>query len=359
MKLSNELYVKISNINIDKMKIYLRIRKGQLSKENADKGKLRKDSFYLMYHDSRNSKREYEFLKLFIYDKPKTENENQHNKETKQLAETIRSQKVLDIQSRQHGFISSVRGKIGFLTYFKTLVDKRFDSDGNYGNWESAYLHLTNFCKRVDIQIDQIDDLFLERFKEYLLTQKISLKCQNSKIAQNSALSYFNKVKAALKEAFNTKIIKENPCVGVKNIKEKETHRQFLTLEELQLLVKADCKCALTKRAFIFSALTGLRFSDVQGLKWKNIRHDIAHGYSLSYTQKKTKSTETLPICEQAIKLIGEQKTNEDSVFDGLEYIAYKNKLISKWGNDAGIGGRVFFGGCPCVGVWPLVEARC
>jgi integrase len=325
------------------MRIYLRVRKGQISKENLAKGKLRKDSLFLMYHDSENNRREYEWLKLHIYDKPKTELQKLHNKETWQLGESIKAQKVLEIQSRQHGFVSSVKGKIGFLTYFKTLVDKRFDSTGNHGNWHSTHLHLKRFCKGVDIQIDKVDDVFLERFKEYLLTQKLSKKPRNTRLSNNTALSYFNKVKTALKEAYQNKMLKENPCIGVKNIKEVETHRSFLTFEELQLLVKADCKCPLTKRAFIFSALTGLRFSDVQNLKWKNLNHDVTNGWSITYTQKKTKSNEVLPIGEQTAKLLGEPKGNDDCVFDGLIYSAYKNKHISQWVNNAGIDKHITF----------------
>lgn len=325
------------------MRVYLKIRKGQLSKANAAKGKLRKDSFYLMYHDSAANKREYEWLKLYVFDKPKTELQKIHNKETWNLVESIKAQRVLDLQSRQHGFVSSVRGKIGFLTYFKTLVDKRFDSSGNHGNWRSAYLHLTNFCKGTDIPIEKIDDNFLERFKDYLLTERIAKRPVKARLSQNAALSYFNKVKAALKEAYQGKMIKENPCIGVKGIKEKETHRQFVTFEELQALAKTDCKCPLTKRAFIFSALTGLRFSDVQALKWKNIKYDTANGWSLEYTQKKTKSTEVLPVSEQAINLLGERKDNEISVFEDLVYSAYKNRHITDWVKDAGIDKHITF----------------
>ena len=325
------------------MKIYLRIRKGKLSEENLKKGKVRQNSLYLMYNDSKNKKRWYEFLKLFVYDKAKTEQQRLHNKETMKLAETIYAQKVLDIQSTQHGFISSVKGKINFLDYFKKLVDKRINSEGSYGNWLSCYHHLCKFCNNKDIQLDKVDDLFLERFKEYLLNEKISIKCKGKKVSQNSALSYFNKVKTALKEAYHNKYIKENPCLRVKSIKEKETHREFLTLEEIKLLVKTDCKCKITKQAFLFSCLTGLRFSDVQQLKWDMFKYDELNGWSISYTQKKTKSKQVLPISNEVIKLIGEPKKNNELVFYGLEYSAYKNKQIREWVSSAGIDKHISF----------------
>lgn len=42
----------------------------------------------------------------------------------------------------------------------------------------------------------------------------------------------------------------------------QETRRNFLTIDELNKLVKTDCNNPLLKRAALFSALTGLRFSD-------------------------------------------------------------------------------------------------
>lgn len=319
------------------MKIYLMKRKGQQSKSNAEKVKPRMNSLYLMYHDGNKKTRDYEFLKLYLFDKPKNELEKNHNKETMSLAEAIKAQRILDVQNRRYGFVSNIKGKIGFLQYFKTLVDKRYEVSGTYGNWDSTYKHLQKFCKGKDMPIEKVDDLFLEMFKDYLLNQKISHKQKNSKISQNTALSYFNKVKTALKEAYQSKMIKENPVIGVKGIKEKETNRQYLTLEELQKLVKTECDYPIMKDAFLFSCLTGLRFCDVELLKWDNICYDEQNGYMIKFIQKKTKGVEYLPINEQSIKFLGERKNDGDTIFEGLAYSAYHNKKLHKWVEKAGI----------------------
>lgn len=323
------------------MKIYLKIRESKLSKKSIEKGRVKMNSLFLMYHDSDTKKRSYEFLKLYLYDKPKNVLEKEHNKETMLLAESIKAQKVLEFQSRKHGFVSSVSSKLGFLNYFGLLVEKKYEIEGTYGNWYSTLKHLTSFCKGKDIPLSRIDDLFLENFKEYLLKEKISNN--GGKLAQNSALSYFNKVRTALKEAHRTKLISENPTVSVKTIKEKETNREYLTLEELQSLVQTDCEVPTLKQAFIFSCLTGLRFSDVQSMKWKNLHYDSENGWLLRYTQKKTKSVENLPISEQAVKLIGTRKGEEDAFFEGLVYSAYHNKKLHKWVAEAGIEKHITF----------------
>ena len=325
------------------MKIYLQKRVGVISKDSLEKGRSRKVSLYLMYYHGTNKKREYEFLDLFLYHKPNSTIQKQHNKETLLLAESIKAQKLLDYQSTSHGFVSKIKGQISFLRFFESEVQKRYSSNGNYGNWLSAFKHLTAYCNGYDIPIDKVDDDFLEGFKKYLIGKNKSVKRNGGQLSQNSALSYFNKVRAALKEAYNCKMIRDNPVTRVKCIKEEETHREYLTFEELQILLKTECEYPIMKSAFIFSALTGLRFSDVQALSWEKINYDDMNGYSLIYTQKKTKGAENLPVPEQAIKLLGERKNDKDLVFDGLEYGADKNKLLANWVMKAGITKHITF----------------
>lgn len=52
-----------------------------------------------------------------------------------------------------------------------------------------------------DITLGQIDESWLMAFKQYLL-QEAKIAGGNMKLSQNSALSYFNKVKAAMRQAF-------------------------------------------------------------------------------------------------------------------------------------------------------------
>lgn len=326
------------------MNVYLRKKKGQISAENEKKGKCRKSSLYLVYHHGTDKKREYEYLKLYVYEKPKTNLEKEHNKETMLLAETIRAQKVLDAQATSHGYVSSVRAKVGFLAYFKKLTDKRYDiSAGNHGNWLSTYKHLNTFLGGKDLPLEKVDDRFLEAFKEYILTCKQRKGKSSVKLNANTAQSYFNKIRAALREAYQNRMIKENPCLRVKSVKSAESHREFLTFEELQRLAKTEFEIPVMKKAFLFSALTGLRYSDIKALTWGNINYSEQNGWSLKFTQKKTKGSETLPVSEQAIKLLGERKDNNAIVFESLKYSAWINKKICGWVSDAGIEKKITF----------------
>src|SRR5205085_4317472 len=193
-----------------------------------------------------------------------------------------------------------------FVIYFKKLADKRKAS--NHDNWISAYHYLKSFTNEI-LSFKELDEQFCNDFKDHLLKAK-SNRSDKTKLSQNSALSYFNKFKAALKQAYKEKYLIYDLNQMVKGIRPIETRRNFLTIEELNLLVKTNCINPILKNAALFSALTGLRFSDIAKLVWGEITYMEGNGYFLQFVQQKTQGVETLPISDQAFKLLGERKSN-------------------------------------------------
>lgn len=230
-------------------------------------------------------------------------------------------------------------GEQNFVAFFKTLADKRKAS--NHDNWVSAYKYLETFTKG-KLKFADLNERFCNGFKEYLLSTK-SNKSSKTTLSQNSALSYFNKLKAALKQAYKDGYLQTNLNAKVTPIKQAETQRNFLTLEQLNSLVKTECKNPLMKKVALFSALTGLRFSDIQKLIWGEIEYIQGNGYFIKFKQQKTKGVELLPISEQAYSLMGEPKEPTQRVFEGLKYSAYENKFLKQWVKDAGITKAITF----------------
>lgn len=281
-----------------------------------------------------------EFLGLYLYDKAKNPIDKQHNKETLQLAEQIRQKKENHLNKpeiytgyEKEQLKIKEQGEQNFVAYFKTLADKRKAS--NHDNWVSAYNYLETFTKG-NLKFADLNEKFCNEFKEYLLTTK-SNKSSKTTLAQNSAVSYFNKLKATLKQAFKDGYLQSDLNAKIEPVKQAETRRNFLTIEELNSLVKTECNNPLLKRAALFSALTGLRFSDIKNLVWGEIHHSVENGYSIQFIQQKTKGVEVLPISEQAYSLLGERKEPTDKVFEGLTYSAYENKHLYQWIGAAGI----------------------
>ncbi len=297
-----------------------------------------KTSLYLDYYQK--GKRKLEYLGMYLKPKPRTPEERELNNKTLKLAESIRAKRQIEIQNGTYGFADLEKMNSNFITYFEILADKRQESDGNYGNWLSALKHLRNF-PRANVKFSEIDKKWLEDFKEYLVHE--ARTSGQRALSQNSCVSYFNKVRAALKQAVKDGIIMRNPTEDVESIKEAETKREFLTYEELQAAAKAMCENQTLKRAFLFSALTGLRFSDIEKLTWEEVQHSNETGYFLRFKQKKTKGQETLPIPDDVEALIGERKSNEEKVFLGLVYSDYNNHLIKEWMLRAGVDRHITF----------------
>ncbi len=287
-----------------------------------------------------------EFLGFYLIDKPKSPIDKDHNKETLAVAESIRQkrQNILDKPEIYTGYEQEQlrlkeQGEQNFVEYFKKLVDKRKAS--NYDNWVSAYKYLNAFTKGT-LRVNDLNEKFFNDFKEYLLTTQ-SNKSDKVILSQNSAVSYFNKVKAALKQAFKDGMLQTDLNAKIEPIKTAETQRNFLTIEELNSLVRTECQNVLLKRAALFSALTGLRHSDIQKLTWSELEYIEGNGYFIQFKQQKTKGVEMMPISEQAFSLLGERKKPTDKVFDGLEYSAYQNKFLYQWITAAGISKDITF----------------
>lgn len=281
-----------------------------------------------------------EFLGLYLFDKAKNPIDKQHNKETLQLAEQIRQKRenYLNKPEIYTGYEKEQlkikeQGEQNFVTYFKSLADKRKAS--NHDNWVSAFNYLETFTKG-NLKFADLNEKFCNEFKEYLLTTK-SNKSNKVTLAQNSAVSYFNKLKATLKQAYKDGYLPGDLNTKIEPIKQAETRRNFLTIEELNRLVKTECNNPLLKRAALFSALTGLRFSDIKNLVWGELEYIEGNGYFIQFKQQKTKGVEMMPISEQAYSILGERKETTDKVFEGLTYSAYENKHLYQWIGAAGI----------------------
>ena len=277
--------------------------------------------------------RDYEYLYLYLIDKPKTPIDKQSNKDNLQLAESIKAKRELEIKNGLYGFANEFKQSTNFIDYFTDQMEKRKQSEGNYGNWDSTLKHLIKFAG-TKISFREIDQNFCENFRDYL--KNTAKKSSGQPLSSSSVSSYFNKFRACLKEAVKKKIILSNPATDVTNPKVIENIRQHLSLDELKAIVKTECRYDVLKRAFIFSCLTGLRWSDINNLKWSELQN-TNEGWRITFHQQKTKGLQYLDMSEQARGYLGEQGNPNERVFTGLRYSSYMNVELSKWIMRAGI----------------------
>ncbi|MFI0429221.1 tyrosine-type recombinase/integrase [Mariniflexile sp. HMF6888] len=324
------------------MAIKVSLRQKKISKGRKS---LYLDFYPAIPHPDTGEPTRREFLGLYIFEKPKSPFDKQHNTETLKIGESIRQKREnflnkpeIYSQYEKEQLRLKELGEQCFVEYFKKLANKRKAS--NHDNWNAALNYLEAFTNG-NLKFANLNERFFEDFKEFLLNTK-SKRSNKTTLSQNSAVSYFNKVKAALRQAYRDGFLQQDLNAKITPIKAEETRREYLTLDELNKLVKTSCNDVLLKRAALFSALTGLRFSDIQKMTWSELEYINEQGYFLNFDQKKTKGVEVLPISEQAYSFTqGAENPNDmpqdKPVFEGLKYSAYHNKHLFQWIGAAGI----------------------
>jgi integrase len=292
---------------------------------------LKEKGKYALYLDLYiHGKQFQENLKLYLENEKGNVSIKQMNKQTLAIAERIKIERLHQLQNEAFGFKKPVKKYLNYNDFFVELLEERKRTNINLSTWEGVYKHLINFNK--SILFTEITERYLEEFKSYLLKN----------LSINSASSYFNIIKYTIHEAYRRRLIKENPAERVKCIKSVDTHREYLTIDEIKSLVETPCRYEVLKKAFLFSCLTGLRWSDVHNLKWKDIR-DIDGVTHIIFTQRKTKNAEVLPISENATELLTERADENERVFVGLRYSSYFNTALFTWVTNAGIKKHITF----------------
>lgn len=191
---------------------------------------------------------------------------------------------------------------------------------------------------------DDIDAEWIQGFKDYLNSaEKDARKRGGSKrsyafqgLSQNSKVSYFNKLRACLNQAFEDGIIKKNPIRSVEGFKQEEVAREYLTIDEVKKLAATPCNYPVLKATFLFSCLTGLRKSDIEKLTWGEI-HKQGDFTRIIFKQKKTGGQEYLDISDQAAAYLGPRRNDVDRVFEGFKYGAWTSLELKRWALAAGI----------------------
>ncbi|WP_289658318.1 site-specific integrase [Flavobacterium panacagri] len=232
--------------------------------------------------------------------------------------------------------------KEDFIKYIAALAAKRHarSSKSVQINWNRTKEFLKSYSGG-SLIFSKIDYRMAHDFKLFLLAAPLEGNRKGT-ISSNTAGAYFSIFKAALKQAFIDGYLTVDLSSKIKGIPEQESRREYLTIEELNVLASTACEKDVLKRASLFSALTGLRHSDIQKLRWKEI--SLEEGIArLHFTQKKTKSVEYMPIAEQALQLCGEPRLPRQLVFEDLTDISWISRPLKKWVESAGIKKNITF----------------
>lgn len=324
-----KVHLRKKKLKTGKLSLYIEFYKGI---QTLDNGKIK-------------HLRDYEYLQLYLTKSPTSAADKKKNQEQLELAEQILAIRKAEVYQGRYNIQNGNKEKTGLLEFYEQKKEERYQTKGNYDNWDAAQKHLEAYCPS-HITFKDIDVDFIKGFKKYLDT--VAVTKSQKKLSQNTKHTYFNKFKACLNAAFDEGYLKENLIKKVKGFAMGESTREYLTSEELQKLSQTPCPIPLLKRAFLFSTLTGIRWSDVNKLKWSEVREEGMDKmgvptFRIVFQQKKTDGVEYLYISQQARELLGKRGEPKERVFKGLRYSAHMNMQLLRWCMHAGISKHITF----------------
>ena len=178
-------------------------------------------------------------------------------------AQAIKSKRLIEMQNGEYSFTRQFKEDTPFLEYYRKMVEERHknpESEGNWGNWRSCLRYLEIYCNEKTTFKD-ITPEFINGFKDFLNNvEKDTHKRTGPRrerdvfqgLSQNSKVSYFNKLRACINQAYDERIIPVNPLRGIEGIKAAEVKRDYLTLEEVKQLAATPCRYPILKRADVY-----------------------------------------------------------------------------------------------------------
>lgn len=221
-----------------------------------------------------------------------TRSDKAANKGTMRQAEAIRAQRVVEMRSRQFGVEYSDSSKMLFYEFVESLINRKEGTTKT--SWQNCMAHLFRYEPNRAINFKDITPKWVQGFRDYLDTQAKQWDIDNRKrevepkpIGEGTKALMFQELCYALNVAVKQGIINRNPSLNIARFKEPESERGFLTVDELRKLAQTPPPDENIGRAFLFSYLTGPRWSDIVKLTWGYVQR-MGGNTRIVFTQKKT-----------------------------------------------------------------------
>lgn len=285
---------------------------------------------YLSIVQTTNGKPQTDSLGKYIYDPVKTPAQKKHNKDVMAFVNEM-------VYERQRILERSVNGLDDLR-----ILDKPFlDVYNNYRElngrdwkhsevkkWQTCEKHLNTFFPNLTVR--EVTPVLSKQFYLYLCDLTMS---NGQKVSKNTANAYIKPYVAVAKDLWQQGIIKKDPLHGIKFKTQAKNQAPSLTEEELQIAFNTKPRPADQQlvNAFLFSCLTGLRLSDIQELRWENLRQTTAGDHFLYIKMVKTEEPITIWLGDQAIELMGEPQPLNHRVFPQVNGSSAQYQKLQYW----------------------------
>jgi len=183
---------------------------------------------------------------------------------------------------------------------------KNFDIGNKTRSHYNTFLNkLKEF--QVTIYFSDIDLDFVERFNLFL---------KEKGYMQNTIHGYHKRMKKFINRAISLDVLIKNPYKNF-HVRTEETVKIYLSekevekLEDLENVKQLPPHLLILTKTFLFSCYTGLRYSDIKQLRWKDIEED-----KLYLKTEKSSKVISIPLTNKAKKHLPERENAEEKVFD-------------------------------------------
>ncbi len=285
-----------------------------------------------------NNRREY--LKLYLWQAPRTPMERQQNKETLEVAKRLRFERGQQLLEDAEGYRLKKDRDINFLdwmwSYYEayTKADKRHIKRAYtvFIDFLNATPEYSKFAKR--IKPEHLTKDMMVAFTEYL----------QHRFKGEGAHTLYARFKKIIKSAVERDVMRKNPTTGVSiKIDNGALKKDVLSAEETIQLMETHYvgENPDIRRAFIFCLYTGLRWCDIKDLTYSNVDYS---NKLLKFEQAKTKghssaSSVVTPLNDGLLAIIGKPSTEgkrEELIFP-LPSHTMCLKALRHWVKRAGI----------------------
>lgn len=281
------------------------------------------------------SYRKTKIITLNIFVNPDNWNEIKNEVSKKDIDFIKKNQSVENYSLRARNIIHTASLNNKVLTIFefenafnqgKTIINSFFDfaekekeylrSEFSKSTIDDSYKTQISKLKKFNpnFALSDVDINFIRKYQTYMIT-----KLKNS---DSTAYKCQKWLKSMLNKAIRQGLLKENPYKDFP-IKSFEGHREYLSKDELKRLLELYKSNKLNQhkqnvlKYFLFSCYTGLRFTDMTILKFKNIIELDNGKKAISIIMHKTKEPLIIPLLDFPASFISSGLDNQ-KVFNVL-----------------------------------------
>ncbi|MCE4564655.1 site-specific integrase [Maribellus sp. CM-23] len=233
--------------------------------------------------------------------------------------------------------IDESKGIVNIFDYYLNSILEKLNkgySMETYKHYKSSRKRLAAFIKyhysKKDYPVESIDYKFLDAFDVYLK--------KRFKVHQNTAWNYHKHLRRVLNLAISMDHINKNPYNKYK-VKLKETHREFLTTEELSKLEEKEIqieRLAVVRDIFVFACYTGLSFSDISKLSIMHLQKGIDEKMWIIIDRSKTGNRCRIPLLPKAKEILHQYSNYPKNQSKGLLLPVLTNQKMNSYLKELG-----------------------